>query len=107
MKNHFDGAGRRGGHTTLIDLAARVVDLIKGLDHISGIAPGHIQNGKGVAGGMRKVKIGDIGGGVLLTVRQSRSVQQVRVYTCDIQATKLAIAQRLRSDGIPIAFRHD
>ena len=107
MKPHLDGARRRSNHTTLIDLAAKVVDLVEDIDSVSGISPGHIQNGKGVTGGMRKVKIGDLTGGILLTVRQSRSVQELRVYARDIQAAKLAIAQALRTNDIAISFRHD
>jgi len=54
----------------------------------------------------RKVKIGDGKGCILLTVRQSHTIQEVRVFSHDLQATKLAIARALRDNDIPISFNH-
>lgn len=104
---HFDGKMKAGVHTTLTDLAQRIVGAIHRLPEIAKVSPGHIQCGKGVAGGTQRVKIGSYDGGVLLTVRQSRSVQELRVFmangtTC--HAAKLAIARAIRGERIPIAF---
>ena len=66
-----------------------------------------LESGKGVSGGSsQKVKFSDMKGGLLLTVRQSRSVQEVRVYSTNVQAARLALARAFRDEGIPIAFRH-
>ena len=89
----------------LLDLAAEVVDIITKLDEVTMISLGYVQNGKGVTGGERRVKIGDCTGGVLLIVRQSRSIQELRVYGHNLQHTKLAIARALRNNDIPIGFR--
>ncbi len=105
---HRNGKKFRGTHTTLTDLALVVADIAIKLPEVKGVSPGHIQTGKGVAGGARKVKIGSHKGGVLLTVRQARSVQELRIFfTSGEQATKLALARALRDQGIPISFGRD
>lgn len=102
---HRDGKKFRGGHTSLTDLAFEVVRIVERLPKVTGISPDYIELGKNVSGGSRKIKIADERGGILLTVRQSRSVQDVWVYSPDIQATKLALARALRDRRIPISFR--
>ena len=105
--HHRDGKKIRGTHTTFIDLAAEVCDLVCKLTEVEGVSPGIIQCGKGVSGGMRKVKIGDFSGGIILTVRQSRSVQELRLFASNIPAARLATARTLRNHDIPISFKHD
>ena len=103
---HRDGGKIRGKHTTLIDLAARVVDVADELPLVTGISAGYIQSGKAVSGGTRKVKIGEGRGSILLTVRQSRSVQEIRIFSLDVRETKLALARALCDEDIPISFNH-
>lgn len=98
------GGKFRGTHTTLNDLAEKVVDIIERLDQVSGISIGVLESGKGVAGGTQKVKIVKMLGGVLLTVRQSRSVQELRVYGQDVQKMMEAVARGLRNNDIRIHF---
>ncbi|KND48826.1 MAG: hypothetical protein AB200_00100 [Parcubacteria bacterium C7867-005] len=107
MPHHRDGKKIRGTHTTFTDLAADVTDIICKLAEVDGVSPGLIQQGKGVAGGMRKVKIGDFAGGIILKVRQSRSVQELRVFASNVPRARLAIARALRDDDIPICFKHE
>ena len=107
MAKHRDGKMMRGTHTTLIDLAAEVTDIVCKLTEVKGVSAGYIRQGKAVSGGVRKVKIVDFRGGLVLTVRQSRSVQELRVFASDISAARLATARALRDNGIPICFRHD
>src|SRR3989344_893533 len=103
-----DGGKHRGTHTTLCTLAAKVVDLIERLPEVNGYSPGVLQSGKRFTGSStHKVKIGTFTGGILLIVRQSRSVQEVRVFTPSSQKAKLAIARKLRDNQIPISFRRD
>lgn len=96
----------RGTHTTCCDLAAKVHDVAVLITEVSGVSLGVLQCGKGVTGGSQKVKIDEMKGGILLTVRQSRSVQEMRVYSTNVQAARLALARALRNENIPIAFRH-
>lgn len=104
MKNHRQGGKFCDEHTTFTDLSIIAADIANQCPEVTKISAGYIQNGKGVSGGENRVKIGDYAGGVLLTVRQSRSVQEVRIVTKNIQATKLALARGLRDRKIAICF---
>ena len=103
---HRDGGKSRGTHTTCSDLSARVWDIAIKIQGVEGISLGVLESGKGVTGGSQKVKIGNMTGGILLTVRQSRSVQDIRIFSHDVQRARLALARALRDERIPIAFRH-
>lgn len=105
MSQHRDGKKFRGTHTTCTDLAGVVADIAEQLGDVTGISLGVIQSGAGVAGGTRKVLFADGMGSLLLTVRQSRSVQEVRIFAPNIQTTRTALARALRNEDIPIAFR--
>ena len=104
-KNRRKGGKFGGDHTTLIDLAAVVADIAVDLPEVTTVSPGFIKNGAGSTGGSLRVKIADATGSVLLTVRQNRSVQEIRVFTGNGQRTKLGIAKELRNRGIAIAFK--
>ncbi len=106
MKNHRDGGKYGGDHTTFIDLAGELADSIHDRPEVMRISAGFIKSGAGVAGGVRKVKISDMLGGALLTCRQNRSVQEVRIFTKDALATKLAIAREARNNDVAISFGH-
>ncbi|MGB3922111.1 MAG: DUF2103 domain-containing protein [Minisyncoccia bacterium] len=102
-----DGKKIRGSHTTLIDLAARVTDIARRMESVTGISPGWIKSGKNAyGGGGQRVKFGDFKGGLVLVVRQSHTIQELRVFSTNIAKTRLALARALRDEGIPIAFRH-
>jgi hypothetical protein len=104
--SHRDGKKLRGTHTTCSNLSGRVYDIAIRIQEVTGVALGILESGKAVTGGSQKVKLGDMKGGLLLTVRQSRSVQEIRVYSTSVQAARLALARALRDEDIPIAFRH-
>lgn len=103
---HRDSRKSRGTHTTCSDLSAKVHDIAARIQEVTGVSLGVLKSGKGVTGGSQRVKIGDMKGGLSLTVRQSRCVQEIRVYSANVQAARLALARALRDEGIPIAFRH-
>jgi len=90
---HRNGEKFGGNHTTFIDLAAELVDIAVSRPEVNTISAGVIQGGQGVAGGDRRVKFCDTRGGILLKVRQSRSVQEVRIITTDPRATMVALAR--------------
>jgi len=104
MPKHRDGGKMRGTHTTLTDLGAEVVDLIQKLGVVRGVSTGLCQAGKGVAGGCRKVKIVEGRGHVILTVRQSHSVNEIRVFSGNLREAMFRIACTLRDNDIPISF---
>lgn len=103
---HRNGGKFRGTHTTCSDFAARVADIAVRLTEVKGISLGLLQNGTGSSGGTQKVKFCDMQGFLLLTVRQSSSVQELRVYCSNIQTTRTALARALRDQNISISFMH-
>lgn len=103
-KNHRQGGKFGGGHTTLIDLAILLADIADARPEVTKISPGFISCGTGVGGGERSVKILDMRGGILLKVRQNRSVQEVRIITRNPHETKLAIAREARNNDVRISF---
>lgn len=102
---HRQGRKARGTHGTLSDLGAKVVDIIEVIDGVTGIAPGQLVSNAGLTNSPR-VRIADLGGAILLTVRQTRSVQEIRVYTSCVNSTRLAISRALRNNDIAICFKH-
>ncbi len=90
---HRDGGKFGGNHTTFIELAADLVDIAATRPEVNTISAGIIHGGQGVAGGGRRVKFVNTKGGILLKVRQSRSVQEVWLITTDPQATMFALAR--------------
>lgn len=104
MENHRDGGKIGGDHTTLSDLAAILVDIAVNLPEVSRISPGYLKNSVGGGRSARSVKLSDCQGGLLLTVRQNGSVQEVRVFTKNPQNTKLVLARKSRDMDVAIKF---
>lgn len=94
-----------GDHSTLIDLAAELADIAVRLPEVKRISPGFIQSGQSVTGGDRRVKFADMNGGLLLKVRQSRSVQEIRILTDQLHVVRLALARAARDMGVSISFQ--
>ena len=108
MSKHWDGKRSkiRGSHSTFTDFATEVVSIIEKLDEVEGISAGIMKPVKGGAGGRKTVKIAEYQGGLVLTVRQVRSIQELRIFASDIPKARLAIARALRDRVIPITFKN-
>ncbi|MEK9174095.1 MAG: DUF2103 domain-containing protein [Patescibacteria group bacterium] len=96
-------ARHAGTHTTLIDLAKPICEGIHRLSGVDGVSPGFIVAGTKM-NHTQRVKIAEGDGCVMLTFRSARTVQEVRVYSTDHQATKLAIARLIRDQKVAICF---
>lgn len=103
-KNTRSGGKYGGNHTTLIDAAILVCDVADECVYVTKICPGFIRPGLRPANGNRRVKISDCEGGILLTVRDNTSLEEIRVYASDVQAAKLAIACGARNRGLRVVF---
>jgi hypothetical protein len=88
MPAHRAGGELTRSHTTLIDAAVPVVDLLQARPEVSKISLGLIKNiGKGSTG----LKFHPAVGGWRLVVRGSTSLQEIVVYTSDPAQTKRAL----------------
>ena len=85
-KNHRQGGKMGGKHTTVIDAAQPIVDLAQKMSEVMKVSAGFITSG--IKTGQQRVKIKKIVGGLLLVVRGNISIQEIRVYTNDIEKTQ-------------------
>lgn len=72
-----------GRHTTLISLAKTVMRALIASDAVTRVSPGVITSGLAVLRGKRRIKIvtpSTDTGSILVTVRDVRSMQELRVY---------------------------
>lgn len=108
MSKHARSGGKYGGdHTTLIPAAIVICDAADRCPHVTKISPGFIKAGLRSVNGQRRVKITGDGGAILLSIRDNTSHQEVRIYTTDHQAAKLALARAVRDAGMHLSFTKD
>ena len=93
-----------GNHTTMIPAACIVADIAAAQTEVYNISPGFIKAGLKSVNGHRRVKITDDGNSLLLAVRDNASLQEVRVFTHNIQETRTTIARGARNKGLGISF---
>jgi len=93
-----------GSHTTLTDAAIIVADIVVRLPNVEKISPGYISSGLKPTSGGRRVKIENRGSNILLSIRGTITLQEVSVFTGDVQETMLAIAKGARDKGFHISF---
>ncbi len=91
-KNHRGGGKMGGSHTTLIDAAEPIVDYLMRHARVSKIVAGHITMRLKTA--PHRLKMMEESGCLLLKVRGTASVQEIRVFSSDIDAVKSDIAKQ-------------
>ncbi len=106
MANNMHSSARlTNTHTTMIGPAEVVVREGALKDPCTTrVTLGLIKRTKRNAGGAFWVKFRDINGGILMHVRGNMYVQQIRVYTNNIQKTRTNLARFVRSKGMSISF---
>ena len=78
-KGHRQGGKISGKHTTVIPAAEKVVDFLNRRDIVNKISVGFIKHG--IKSGRHSIKIAYMDSGLLLKIRGSASIQEIRVYT--------------------------
>ncbi|PID52635.1 MAG: hypothetical protein CR972_00990 [Candidatus Moraniibacteriota bacterium] len=94
-KNHRSGGKMGGKHTTLIDAAQPVVDYLMRNSHISNIIAGHITMRLKTA--PHRLKIIEESGCLLLKVRGTASIQEIRVFASDLDIVKDDISKHFQT----------
>lgn len=89
---HLAGGKYSSSHTTVIDAAIPIAKAAAKLDCVSKIVLGVIKSigGRAVA---NRLKIVDVEAGLLVTVRGTKSVQTIYIYTTDREGTKAALQE--------------
>jgi len=78
-KGHKQGGKITGSHTTVIPAAEKIVDLLQKNVMVQKISVGFIKHG--IKNGRQAIKIMEMDSGLLLKVRGTASIQEIRVYT--------------------------
>ena len=89
-------------HKTYIPVAAEFRDFARKIPGVTCVSAGIIRAGLSPA--PIRVKIVDESGCILLKVRGATSIQEMRVYTSDIQNVRTTIAREVRNKGYRLAF---
>lgn len=77
-KGHKQGGKITGSHSTIIPAAERLVDFLQKINEIDKISIGFIK--QGIKSGKHSIKIMELDSGLLLKVRGSASIQEIRIY---------------------------
>lgn len=108
MGNKDSRAGGKftGNHTTLSPLAALLCDIASACRYVTKISPGFLKAGLPAVNGQRRVKLSQTpgGGGILLSVRDNVSHQEVHVYSTKDAAAMFEIARGCRNANVRISF---
>lgn len=91
---HLAGGKFSGSHSTIIEAAIPVAKAAAKLACVSKIALGVIKRIKGRAVAKR-LKITELDAGLLVTVRGSKSIQELYIYTNDRERTTQTILAAL------------
>lgn len=78
-KGHRQGGKIQGRHTTVIPVAEKIIDLLNKNPEVKKISVGFIKHG--IKSGRHAIKITDLESGLLLKIRGTASIQEIRVYT--------------------------
>jgi hypothetical protein len=102
-KKHSRMGGKfGGGHTTVIPAAAIIADLAEECAYVTKISVGFIKSGLKPTKGLRRIKITEGEGSLLIAVRDNISHQELRIYVSDISKAKHAIASGADALGFKI-----
>lgn len=90
----YSGPKFGGKHTTVIDAACSVVEAAVKQPEVRTISPGYITMGLRAAG--HHIKFQPITGGLMVRVRGTCCIQEIRVYTTNPGATEQALRGAFR-----------
>ncbi len=85
-KNHRSGGKMGGKHTTVIDASKPIIDYLLKHPDVTNIIAGHIKMGIGTA--PQRAKVREESGCLFVKVRGSASVQEIRVFSKNIEKVK-------------------
>ena len=92
-KNHRSGKKSAGKHTTLIDAAIDVYDYLVKIPAVSAVTIGQIKVNLPVTA--HRIIIKELSGCLSVKVRGTRSIQELKVYSQDIEMVRIILEQKL------------
>ena len=103
-KDSRSGKKYGGGHTTLIPLSSTVCDILEKNSAVTKIAPGFIVAGISTIRGRRRIKITERTGGLLLSVRDNTTRQEIHIYTTNPTRVTEALIAGVKKKQVEITF---
>lgn len=103
MKKDARAGGKyTGSHTTVTPLAARICDIAAASASVRSISPGFITAGLRPLRGPRRIKIVERQGALLISVRDTTTLQELHIYTSDLESTRARIVAEAEAAGIEV-----
>ncbi|MEN8252569.1 MAG: DUF2103 domain-containing protein [Patescibacteria group bacterium] len=102
-KGHRQGGKISGRHTTVIPAAEKIVDFLARQQEVKKISVGFIKHG--IKSGKHSVKIMEMESGLLLKIRGSASIQEVRVYTAQKKNIRTLIEEFAQKNKISVTSK--
>jgi len=90
--NHRSGGKIGGRHTTVIDAARPIVDFLLKKSDVTSVAVGHIK--MGIKASQQRVKIREETGCLMVKIRGSASIQEIRVFSKNLAKIKQDLEER-------------
>lgn len=94
-KNHRAGGKMGGRHTTVIDASKPVVDYFLKHSEVTSVVAGHLK--MGVKTGMQRIKIMEESGCLLVKVRGTASIQEIRVFSKNLEQVKRDAKEKFKN----------
>ncbi len=103
MKKDARAGGKyTGSHTTVTPLAARICDIAAASASVRSISPGYITAGLRPLRGPRRIKIVERQGALLISVRDTTTLQELHIYTADPPRARTHIVSHAAAAGIEV-----
>ena len=99
-KGHRQGGKVQGRHTTIIPAAEKIVDLLNKNPDVKKISAGFIKHG--IKSGKHAIKISELDSGLLLKIRGTASIQEIRVYTNKKEEVKSSLKDYSEKNNLQI-----
>ena len=93
--NHRAGKKIGGRHTTVIDAAKTIINFLNKNPYVSNIAIGYIKTGLKPA--LQRMKIKSENGCLLLKIRGTISIQEIRVFSRDLDMMQKILEEKFRA----------
>ena len=90
-KGHKQGGKITGSHTTVIPAVEKLVDFLQKNSEVDKISIGFIK--QGIKSGKHAIKIMETKSGLLLKIRGSASIQEIRIYTKNTKSVEDSIKE--------------
>ena len=84
---NWQGKKSAGSHTTLIEAAVPFVKQAQGMERVKKISLGIIKPTPNIVG-RRRIKFTAMSGGLKATIRGNTSLQEIRIYTSNVDEVK-------------------